>query len=284
MCFSWPAICCVPWASSAAGPPSASRKASGSSSAGTRRPMDVSPEHLVEQARERFQLQDYYGAIHLLEEVIAAGRAFADAHHLLGLSYSLVGQQEQALAQLDRALQLNPQYVEALIHKAIVLNELGREYEADASLRRAAKLSSELRQGLPAHIAAKLANQHAALGDAYLEAGALAQAIEQYQTALALGPTFHDLRYKLGRMLLQGGQALEAGEQVEIIVRHRPGDPDAAARPRVAGYLAGDGVAAEAVWEDCRERRPEDPRVEADLAMLARNETGPPAGATMAPG
>src|SRR5207244_4301459 len=83
----------------------------------------------------------------LLEEVNATGRAFADAHHLLGLSYSLVGQQEQALAQLDRALQLNPQYVEALIHKAIVLNELGREYEADASLRRAAKLSSELRQG-----------------------------------------------------------------------------------------------------------------------------------------
>jgi len=64
--------------------------------------MDVSPEHLVEQARERFQLQDYYGAIHLLEEVVATGRAFADAHHMLGLSYSLVGQQDQALAQLDR--------------------------------------------------------------------------------------------------------------------------------------------------------------------------------------
>ena len=48
--------------------------------------MDVSPERLVEQANERFQLQDYYGAIHLLEEVVATGRAFADAHHLLGLS------------------------------------------------------------------------------------------------------------------------------------------------------------------------------------------------------
>src|SRR3989441_763304 len=215
--------------------------------------MDVSPEHLVEQARERFQLQDYYGAIHLLEEVIATGRAFADAHHLLGLSYSLVGQQDQALAQLDRALQLNPQYVEALIHKAIVLNELGREYEADASLRRAGKLSSEVRQGLPAHVAAKLANQHAALGDAYLEAGALPQAIEQYQTALALGPTFHDLRYKLGRMLLQGGQALEAREQFEIIVRNRPTYLDAAAMLGLACYLAGDGLAAKAVWEDCRE-------------------------------
>src|SRR5919198_5733227 len=136
-----PAAC---WGSSRA---SGSNPASGSSLTGTRRFMDVSPEHLVEQARERFQLQDYYGAIHLLEEVIATGRAFADAHHLLGLSYSLVGQQDPALAQLDRALALNPHYVEALVHRALVLNELGREAEADAAFRRAAQLGGVPRQG-----------------------------------------------------------------------------------------------------------------------------------------
>src|SRR2546430_2885485 len=50
----------------------------------------------------------------------------------------------------------------------------------------------------------------------------------------------------------------------------------------LACYLAGDGLAARAVWEDCRERRPEDPRVEAYLAMLARNDSAAqvPAGAT----
>src|SRR5207302_545601 len=100
----------------------------------------------------------------------------------------LVGQQEQALAQLDRALALNARYIEALIHRAIVLNELGREAEADVAFRRAAQVGGESRQGLPAHVAAKLANQHAALGDAYDEAGALPQAIDQYHAALALGP------------------------------------------------------------------------------------------------
>src|SRR6266705_6185732 len=143
--------------------------------------MDVSPEHLVGQARERFQLQDYYGAIHLLEEVVATGRAFAYAHHLLGVSYSLVGQQEQALTQLDRALELNPRYVEALIHRAIVLNDLGREDEADATFRRAAHVGGETREGIPAHMAAKLANQHAPLGDAYLEAGVSLEQLAQTQ-------------------------------------------------------------------------------------------------------
>src|SRR2546429_2527685 len=124
-----------------------SRKASASSSIGTRRFMDVSPERLVEQASERFQLQDYYGAIHLLEEVVATGRAFADAHHLLGVSYSLAGQPDKALEQLDRALALNPNYIEALIHRALVLNELGREAEANAVLRPARQVGAARRGG-----------------------------------------------------------------------------------------------------------------------------------------
>src|SRR5260370_42232577 len=116
--------------------------------------MDVSREGLVEEADEGFQLEDYYGAIHLLEEVIATGRAFADAHHLLGLSYSLAGQSDKALEQLDRALALNPNYIEALIHRALVLNELGREEEANAVLRRARPLTSERPGGLLGHVAA----------------------------------------------------------------------------------------------------------------------------------
>jgi len=245
--------------------------------------MDVSPERLVEQARERFELQDYYGAIHLLEEVIVSGRAFADAHHLLGLSYSLAGQPEKALDQLDRALVLNPHYVEALIHRALVLNELGREEEATAVLRRAQRIDTGERAGFPTHIAAKLANQHAAMGEAYLEAGGLAQAIEQYQEALELGPAFHDLRYKLGRLLLEAGRALDARDQFETIVRDRPGFLDAAAMLGMACYLSGDGLAARDVWEACRARRPEDPRVEAYLAMLSRNEAPPPPLPSKAP-
>jgi hypothetical protein len=87
-----------------------------------------------------------------------------------------------------------------------------------------------------------------------------------------LGPEFHDLRYKLGRLLLQAGRVLEAREQFEIIVRSRPNFLDAAAMLGLASYLSGDGLSARVVWEDCRRRRPEDPRVEAYLAMLDRGD------------
>jgi len=98
------------------------------------------------------------------------------------------------------------------------------------------------------------------------------EAIGQYQAALALGPEFHDLRYKLGRLLLQAGRVLEAREQFEIIMRSRPNFLDAATMLGLACYLSGDGLSARVVWEDCRRRRPEDPRVEAYLAMLDRGD------------
>ena len=63
--------------------------------------MDVSPAQLLDRAKERFALHDHFGAIHILEELIASGRAFADAYHLLGVSYHLVGQSERALAARD---------------------------------------------------------------------------------------------------------------------------------------------------------------------------------------
>ena len=54
-------------------------------------PMDLRPENLVERAKEHFELRDYYGCVHLLEEVIRVGRAYADAHHLMALALHLSG-------------------------------------------------------------------------------------------------------------------------------------------------------------------------------------------------
>jgi Flp pilus assembly protein TadD len=65
-------------------------------------------DRLLARAQERFAVQDYYGAVHLLEEIVAGGRAFADVHHLLGVSLSLLGQSERALKEFARALELNP--------------------------------------------------------------------------------------------------------------------------------------------------------------------------------
>jgi tetratricopeptide (TPR) repeat protein len=227
-------------------------------------------ERLLIRARDRFTVQDYYGAILLLEEIIASGRAFADVHHLLGVSLSLLGRPEPALEEFGHALALNPRYLEALIHQGLVLTELGRAAEAEESFRRAAESVPPPSAGLPAPVAARLANQHAELGEAYAEAGALGRAVEQYERALELGPAFHDLRYRMARVLIESGRVLEARDALEVVLRARPNFVDAQAALGLAHFLSGDGIGARDVWKACLARRPENARVEAYLAMLER--------------
>lgn len=232
--------------------------------------MHVSPDHLIAQARERFAVQDYRGAVLLLDEVVTGGRAFADVHHLLGLSLSLLGQSDRALAEFDRALALNPAYLEAHIHRGLVLTELARHDEAAQAFQAAADCATEATGPFPPHVVGRLANQHAALGDAYAEAGALEPAIAQYREAVALGPGFVDLRYRLSRLLLEAGQTLSAREELERVLAERPNFVDAQAALGLARYLAGDTGGAEAMWRECLARRPENARVEAYLAMMGR--------------
>src|SRR4051794_20297803 len=137
------------------------------SSNGIGRLMAGQTELLLARARERFVVQDYYGAVHLLESVVDSGRAFADVHHLLGVSLSLLGQAQRALGELERALELNPRYVEALIHRGLVLNDMGRTDEAEEAFTQAAANIDQPTAGLPGPIAAQLANRHADLADTY---------------------------------------------------------------------------------------------------------------------
>ena len=235
--------------------------------------MDVSADQLLDRAKERFELQDYFGAIHLLEELIAGGKAFADAHHLLGLCYHLIGQTERALAALEQAIALNPRYVEARIHRGVILGEMGRMDQAQEDFDAAREAGSRREDGIPSHHAGKLANQHAALGEAYAEAGVLDRAIDQYRTALELGPTFHDLRFRLGKLLLQAGRSLEAREVLAAVAEARRDSPEVQSALGLAAYLSGDAATARETWETVKREHPGDPRAAAYLAMLERGGT-----------
>ena len=232
--------------------------------------MQVSTAHLLQQAHERFAVQDYYGTIHLLDEILESGRRFADVYHLRGLSLSLLGQPDKALEDFDRALAVNQRYIDALVHRGVVLVELGRTAEADASFQRAASLGQTGANGFSRPVASRLANLHATLGDAYAEVGAIPEAIREYQRAVELGPDFHDLRYRLARLLLEAARPLEAREELERIVAVQPKFVDAQAALGLAHYLSGDATGAQEIWARCLTQRPENARIGAYLAMARR--------------
>jgi tetratricopeptide (TPR) repeat protein len=224
----------------------------------------------VEVARERFANRDYYGALLYLDEVPDTGRPYADVHHLRGLCYSLLDRTDDALAEFDRALALNPRYLEALIHRGLVLNQLGRTEAATASFAAASAMEGPRVAGLGAPFAARLANEHARLGELYAEAGALAEAVLEFRRAVDLGPTFHDLRLRLARLLLEAGNPLQAREELEMIVAARPEWIDARVQLGLARFLGGDAAGARDTWRACLAERPDVERVSTYLAMVDR--------------
>lgn len=232
--------------------------------------MDVSTRSVFEVARERFANRDYYGALLSLEDLTGSGRAYADVHHLRGLCFSLLDRPDEALQEFDLALALNPRYLEALLHRGLVLNQLGRDVEAAITFTAAAAAEGPPVAGFSAPVAARLANEHARLGDAYAEAGALAEAVLEYRRAVELGPDFHDLRLRLARLLLEAGNPLQAREDLEVILAARPDWVDAQVQLGMARYLSGDAAGARDTWRACRDARPDLERISAYLAMLER--------------
>jgi tetratricopeptide (TPR) repeat protein len=232
--------------------------------------MDIQPDRIVERAKERLEAGDPYGAVHLLREVTASGKAFADAHQLLGLAYSMIGQPDDALAEFDRALALNPKYVDAHLNRAVTLNELGRYDDAAAAFAAAQGLGGVDHTGFAAPEASRLANLHAELAEAYVEAGGIREAIEQYAKAAQLRPEFLDLRYRLARLRLEVGDVTLARRELEAILEARPSFFDARAAFGMACYLEGDAAVARAAWQQCRGERPDEPRITAYLALLDR--------------
>jgi tetratricopeptide (TPR) repeat protein len=235
--------------------------------------MDVSPRGTLDIARERFANRDYYGALVCLDDLQGAAGSYADVHHLRGLCLSLLDRPEDALSEFDQALALNPRYLEALLHRGLVLSALGRTEAAAASFQSARVAEGPPVAGLDGPVAARLANEHARLGEMYAEAGALADAVLEYRRAVELGPAFHDLRLRLARLLLEAGNPLQAREELEMIVTARPDWIDARVQLGLARYLAGDSAGARDTWRACLADRPDVERISAYLAMLDRAET-----------
>jgi len=231
--------------------------------------LEASPD-LLSLAKERFAIRDYHGAALLLTTLTQEGPAFADALNLLGLSLAMVDRADDAVGAFDQALRVNPRYVEAYLSRAVVLNHLGREHEAQTSMARAAELGATDDSGYPAVVANKLANAHLSLGNAYREAGSIERAIEQYRQALELRPHFNDIRLALGRSLVEYGRYEEAGAVLDQVLLDRPSWLHAMLLRGLAAYLQGDLDAAGTIWTEASKRHPEEPRLEIYRSMLMR--------------
>lgn len=238
---------------------------------------ELTTEQLIARGKEAYARNAYLAALEDLQEVVRREPRFADVHNLMGLCLSLTGRPEAAVEAFDRAVGVNPGYVEAHLNRAITLNELGRLDEARDAFQRAA--DEDRSDGrFTSTVAARLANQHAQLGDLYAQAGSLPDAEEQYRRAAALRPRFLDIRNKLARTLIELGRLQDAVDELHAMLTVNPAFTAARVNLGLALYRAGRAGEARAEWERCLAQQPGNAQVSGYLGMLQRSRQDPPAG------
>jgi len=220
--------------------------------------MDDAVRELVALGRDHFQRGDWSLAAGHLEQVLARGADFADVHHMLGVCYHQLSEFDLAQRAFERALQINPGYVEASLNLAILCNDLG-QYEKAQSIYSNALQRARTGNGaahapgdepLDSFLRGKIANLHAAVGEAYLSARRPADATAEFRRALELAPAFVDVRMKLASALRDNGDASAAAAELRRAVRDAPAYLPARVALGLACSAGGNLEEAIEQWEE----------------------------------
>ena len=231
-------------------------------------------ERQLAQARDRFALQDYYGAIHLLRAGARRGvrlprRASPDGRRLRAARPA--GARARRVRCGPRAQPALPRGDDPSRARAGRARPGGRG-DADAAPggrdHAAAGRRASRRRSPPSWPTACRAG-------AGVRGGGRARPRHRASTGARSnsGPRFHDLRYRLGRLLLEAGQVLEARDVLSALVAAHPHFVDAQAALGLSCYLSGDTAEAQRVWRECLATRPASARIEAYLSMVERART-----------
>ena len=212
--------------------------------------MDERTKDLLTRGRAHYEKRELDRADLLLREVAEHESGFADVFDMLGVIAHGRGDLMAAARYFERAAAINPAYTEALLNLAVTYNDLGRYDAAREVHAKVRKLGSTGPSPIEPFARGKIANMHADLGQAYADAGHLVEAIEQFAKAVALCPSFADLRTRLGTLYRDSGELLRAREQYQAAKAANPTFVTARVLLGVTLFSLGDSAAALREWQD----------------------------------
>lgn len=184
--------------------------------------MDEHLKQLLLLGREHFQKGEYVEAEYSLRQIMTDADRFADVHHMLGVIAYTKGEFVEAEAHFERAVAINPHYTEALLNLMVTYNDLGKYDEARRIYAGIRTREAQEPSGLDPFARGRIANMHAEIAQAYLDAGLVLEAIRELEKAVTLSG-FVDLRARLGVLYRDTGQIERAKEEFEAAKRTKPG-------------------------------------------------------------
>jgi tetratricopeptide (TPR) repeat protein len=211
--------------------------------------MDDHGKQLLLLGREHYQKREFDKAEYLLKQVVQQTDRFADVFDMLGVIAHAQGDFAQAEQHFEKAVSLNPNYTEAQLNLMVTYNDLGKYDSAREIYSRIRGRAAGGDGPADPFAMGKIANMHAEVSQAYQDAGMVPEAVTELERAVALCPTFADLRTRLAQLYRDTGHKERAREQLEIVKQHSPAYVPARVLLGVARLSEGDFEAAIAEFE-----------------------------------
>lgn len=216
------------------------------------------------------------------------------AHLNIGIIHYRAGRYAEAASAYARALELDPNLIEAANNLGNVLQRLGRMDEAadhfelalrglagrdraitlsnlGSALLEAGRLDAARSHLLEAvALAPDLPIARSNLANALLQAGEAAASLDHYEAALRELPDDHDIRGNYANALLEVARHSEAVQELQLVVRARPESAEAHNNLGVAFALAGRPAEARAHFRRAVELAPDFRQARENLARSER--------------
>lgn len=136
----------------------------------------------------------------LYKDLVAQHPREANLHYAYGLALT-VSDQEAAIAELDKALDLNPKLIPALIEDAFLCLEAGHLDKSEPLARRASELE-------PKNYA-----PHNILGRILVQTGHPEKGIAELETAVKLAPSVASSHFNLAQAYQKAGKSADAARE-----------------------------------------------------------------------
>ena len=179
--------------------------------------------------------------------VLTAAPDHADALHFSGVLAHQQARSEQAVALIERSLELEPERADWHSNLGIVRQDRVELDDAIAAYRRAIALE-------PRH-----ANAHNNLGVVLRARGEAAEAEAAYREAIRIDPEHLDAYHNLGVLLNGQKRSHEAAVCFSKVITLRPKHPEARRLLALAHCTLGDVDKAVQVFEEWLQEEPDDP-------------------------
>jgi tetratricopeptide (TPR) repeat protein len=222
--------------------------------------MDDTLREALATGRDLYRQRDFVRAEPYLAQVTAAKLPYADVYNMLGVVYHDVGQFSKAQACFEEALRINPAYTEASLNLAVTYNDMGRYAEARDLYLGALTTSTRPGAKLDSFVMGKLANMYADIAEVYASSGSWDEAVGEYRRALALRPTFVDLRVRLAQTLRDANRVDEAIRELRAVLAQNADYLPARLSLGLAQFSKGDHAAALQEIEAVLQKEPNNSR------------------------